>query len=235
MEVTKLTKRNHYEEITQQLKQLIVQGRLQAGDKLPSTKELSERFGVGRSTMREALSALRAMGLIDIRQGGGCTVVSSAPTEIEVPKLQVLRLNRTILLELMEARKALEISNAALAAEKRTDEDLETLSRLVREMELAIGNEEEGERTDLLFHLTLVKSTHNSLMVNMLDSIMSPMEMAIKETRRVELYANSSVARRLYQEHLAIYDAVRRSHRAEASHHMKAHLEHVEQILFKYL
>ena len=71
MEVTKLQKQNHYDEIAQQIKEMIMQGQLKMGDKLPSTKELSERFGVGRSTIREALSALKAMGLIEIRQGRG--------------------------------------------------------------------------------------------------------------------------------------------------------------------
>ena len=79
MEVTKLHKQNHYDEIAQQIKEMIVQGQLKMGDKLPSTKELSERFGVGRSTMREALSALKAMGLIEIRQGGACRVIRKLP------------------------------------------------------------------------------------------------------------------------------------------------------------
>lgn len=235
MQVTKLTKRNHYEEITEQIKGLIIAGNLKVGDKLPSTKEMSERFGVGRSTTREALSALKAMGLIEIKQGGGCTVISSIPSEIELPELKSLRMNRETLLELLEARQSFEVSNAAIAAVKRTDSDLAILKALITDMKNSVGDDIEGERTDLLFHLTLAKATHNSILVRLFESITSQIETAIHEIRRVELYANRSVAARLYEEHSAIYEAVSRQDAAAASLYMKQHLDHVESILMKYV
>ncbi|MBB6636812.1 FCD domain-containing protein [Cohnella thailandensis] len=236
MEVTPLTKRNHYEEITEQLKRQILDGKLKVGDKLPSTKEMSERFGVGRSTTREALSALKAMGLIEIRQGGGCTVIRSEPEpEIKLPELESLRLNRETLLELIEVRQSLEVSIASLAAEKRTEEDAATLQRIVKEMELAVGNDLEGERTDIEFHLALVKATHNSMLSKVLDSIMTPMELAIREVRRVELYSNRTVAERLLEEHSAICEAVAARDAAAAAEGMKRHLRNIENILLKYL
>ena len=194
MEVTRLTKRNHYEEIAEQIKLLITSGKLKVGDKLPSTKEMSEQFGVGRSTTREALSALKAMGWIEIRQGGGCRVISSSPAEITFPELQSLRSNRETLLELLEVRQSLEVSNAAIAAQKRTEADLSGLNRLILDMEHSVGDDLEGERTDLLFHLTLAKATHNRIMVQLFESITNQMEMAIREIRRAELYANRSVS-----------------------------------------
>ena len=236
MEVTPLTKRNHYEEITEQLKRQILDGKLKVGDKLPSTKEMSERFGVGRSTTREALSALKAMGLIEIRQGGGCTVIRSEPEpEIKLPELESLRLNRETLLELIEVRQSLEVSIASLAAEKRTEEDAATLQRIVKEMELAVGNDLEGERTDIEFHLALVKATRNSMLSKVLDSIMTPMELAIREVRRVELYSNRTVAERLLEEHSAICEAVVAGDAAAAAEGMKRHLRNIEIILLKYL
>ena len=236
MEVTPLTKRNHYEEITEQLKRQILDGKLKVGDKLPSTKEMSERFGVGRSTTREALSALKAMGLIEIRQGGGCTVIRSEPEpEIKLPELESLRLNRETLLELIEVRQSLEVSIASLAAEKRTEEDAATLQRIVKEMELAVGNDLEGERTDIEFHLALVKATRNSMLSKVLDSIMTPMELAIREVRRVELYSNRTVAERLLEEHSAICEAVVARDAAAAAEGMKRHLRNIENILLKYL
>jgi Transcriptional regulators len=236
VEVTPLTKRNHYEEITEQLKRQILDGKLKVGDKLPSTKEMSERFGVGRSTTREALSALKAMGLIEIRQGGGCTVIRSEPEpEIKLPELESLRLNRETLLELIEVRQSLEVSIASLAAEKRTEEDAATLQRIVKEMELAVGNDLEGERTDIEFHLALVKATRNSMLSKVLDSIMTPMELAIREVRRVELYSNRTVAERLLEEHSAICEAVVAGDAAAAAEGMKRHLRNIENILLKYL
>ena len=91
MEVTRLTKRNHYEEIAEQIKLLITSGKLKVGDKLPSTKEMSEQFGVGHVDDPGSASALKAMGWIEIRQGGGCRVISSSPAELTFPELQALR------------------------------------------------------------------------------------------------------------------------------------------------
>jgi DNA-binding FadR family transcriptional regulator len=236
MEITKLTKRNHYEEITEQLKQLIVDGNLKAGDKLPSTKELSEQFGVGRSTTREALSALKAMGLIEIRQGGGCRVIGSGTSgEFELPELQSLRMNRVTLLELLETRQSLEVSNASLAAGKRTDEDLTVLEQQMKEMKHAIGDDMEGERTDLLFHLTLAQAAHNSIMHKLFESITGQLETAIRDVRRVELYASRSVSERLYEEHSAIFKAVHERDADAAAQMMRRHLDHVGQIVMKYI
>ncbi|SDX14889.1 FadR/GntR family transcriptional regulator [Paenibacillus sp. CF384] len=235
MEVTRLSKRNHYEEIAEQLKRLVIDGKLKVGDKLPSTKEMSEQFGVGRSTMREALSALKAMGYIEIKQGGGCTVISNAPVEVELPELQSLRMNRETLLELLEARQSLEVSNASIAALKATDADLAELHRIMLEMEASVGNDLEGERTDVEFHATLAHATHNSIMVRLFDSIVSQLEMAIREIRRVEIYANRSVSKRLYREHLAIYEAISSRDADLAGERMKRHLVHVVSNLLKHL
>jgi GntR family transcriptional regulator, transcriptional repressor for pyruvate dehydrogenase complex len=235
MEVTRLTKRNHYEEIAEQIKLLITSGKLKVGDKLPSTKEMSEQFGVGRSTTREALSALKAMGWIEIRQGGGCRVISSSPAELMFPELQALRSNRETLLELLEVRQSLEVSNAAIAAQKRTEADLSDMNKLILDMEHSVGDDLEGERTDLLFHLTLAKATHNRIMVQLFESITNQMEMAIREIRRAELYSNRSVSEQLYKEHLAIFKAILEQDAALAAERMKQHLQHVESILMKYV
>lgn len=235
MEVNKLLKRNHYDEMADQIKQMILQGQLQTGDKLPSTKELSERFGVGRSTAREALSALKAMGLIEIRQGGGCRVISQVPTEVLLPEMASLRMNRTTLLELMEVRQSLEVSIAAIAAKNRTEQDLHQLHLVLNEMVSAVGNDIEGERTDVSFHVMLVQATHNAIMERTCQSIMKPMESMIRDIRRAELYANQDVAIQLLKEHTRIYEAIRRGDQEQASHAMRSHLEHVESILVKYI
>lgn len=235
MKVSKLTKRNHYEEIAERIKRLIMDGQLKAGDKLPSTKQMSEQFGVGRSTTREALSALKAMGLIEIRQGGGCTVLGAKPAEPDHPELTKLRMNRGTLLELLEARKSFESSNASLAADKRTDEDLAELRRIVGDMRAAIGNEDEGERTDLLFHLAIAKATHNSVLLHLFESVMNKIGESIRDIRRVEIYANEAVAEKLYEEHSAIFAAVERGDGEAASAEMRRHLAHIETLLGKYM
>jgi GntR family transcriptional repressor for pyruvate dehydrogenase complex len=215
MQLSPLSKRNHYEHITEQLKRLIIEGALKPGDKLPSTKQLSEQYGVGRSTTREALSALKAMGLIEIRQGGLITVRSVQAT----------------ILELLEARKSFEIANAGLAALKREHADLAAFRDILVRMERHIGDGDIGEYTDLAFHRQLATATHNSVMVALFETVSSQMELAIRETRRVEMYMNVSVSDRLYQEHRAIFEAVERGDAGEAQARMNKHLLHVESLL----
>ena len=222
-----------YEQIADQLQERIEQGGWRSGDKLPSTKELSEQFQVGRSTMREALSALKAKGLIEIRQGEGCFVRELTPQELELPGL--LLPGRESVLELLEARKALEIANSAIAAVKHTEADLQAFEELLSSMKAHLGDEAEGEAADIRFHKLLAEATHNSIMVRLLDSISSQMETAIRETRRLQLYSNAEVSHRLWDEHQAIYNAVAKRDPLGAEQAMRTHLDHVEQVLRAYI
>ncbi|MBJ6363942.1 FadR/GntR family transcriptional regulator [Paenibacillus sp. GCM10012307] len=235
MALSKVTTRKIYEQIADQMKEHIMNGGWKVGERLPSTKELTEQFQVGRSTMREALSALKAMGLIDIRHGEGCFVRETTAAELELPQFDTLLLSRETILELLEARKALEISNAAIAAVKRNDEDLAGFEKLLSIMEQHAGDEQEGESADIGFHQLLAKATHNSIMVRLLDSISSQMEIAIRETRRLQMYSSKEVSHRLWLEHRAIYKAVVNRNPAKAEQRMREHLEHVERVLRKYL
>jgi GntR family transcriptional repressor for pyruvate dehydrogenase complex len=235
MEITKIASSKIYEQIATQIKEQIMSGKLQPGEKLPSTRELSESFQVGRSTMREALSALKAMGLVEIHQGEGCYVRKIDPADLDMPQLDALVMTRSTIVELLEARKSLEVSNAALAAEKRTEEDLRVFEAILVRMENSLGNEMEGEKEDILFHLTLAEATHNSIMVRLLETISTQMELAIRKTRRLEMYAKMSVSTQLYKEHQEIFEAIEARDPNQAQHKMRQHLFHVEQLLMRYL
>lgn len=235
MEIAKIHRSKIYEEIAEQLKAQILAGALKPGDKLPSAKELTERFQVGRSTVREALSALQAMGIIETRQGEGSYVKALPLADSLQQALGGLKLERETTLELLEARKALEAANASIAAQKRTDADLERLEGLLDQMERHIGEEEIGEQVDLMFHVALAEATHNSIMAQLLHTISSQMETAIMETRRLQMYANKTVSEQLWFEHREIVRAVRAGDPELARRKMLEHLLHVEQVLTQYL
>lgn len=234
MNFVRLTKKNQYEHIAEQIRQRILSGHWKPGDKLPSTKELAEAFGVGRSTMREALSALKAMGLIDIRQGGNCTVRDPAKSAALAQELGRLLGNGAVF-ELLEARKVLETAHAEMAAQRRTEDDLHRLEQILEDMAAHAGDEEEGGRLDMAFHTALAQAARNSVMALLFDNIASRVESAIFGTRKVEMYANPSESQKLYKQHLAIYEAVRDRDGRRAKRCMDVHLRHVEAILHKFL
>ncbi|MCZ8524105.1 MULTISPECIES: FadR/GntR family transcriptional regulator [Paenibacillus] len=235
MEIKRITTQKIYEAIAEQIKERIVSGQLKPGDKLPSAKELSERYEVGRSTVREALSALKAMGLVEIHQGEGSYVRSIEAGDVGLPEFDYLLMSRDTVMELLEARQALEISNAGLAAVKRTAEDIGKFEEVLLRMEACLGDEVGGERADIAFHVILAEATHNSILVRMIDSISSQMETAIRETRRLQMYGSPEVSRQLLQEHRAVYEAVRDQDPAAAREEMRKHLFHVERVLIRFL
>jgi GntR family transcriptional repressor for pyruvate dehydrogenase complex len=235
MEITRISSRKISDEMAQQIKEQIMSGKILPGDKLPSTRELSERYQVGRSTVREALSALKAMGLLDIYQGEGCYVRGFDVADVEIPQLNKLLMSKDTLLELIEARKLLEVSMAGLAAQKRNAEDLRDFEAILIQMQEHLGDEVKGEKADISFHLRVAQATHNSIMMRMLETISTTMEVAIRETRRIQMYANASIAQQLYNEHHQIYLAIQAGQPELAQNTMKQHLRHVEQVLMKFL
>ncbi|MCZ8518517.1 MULTISPECIES: FadR/GntR family transcriptional regulator [Paenibacillus] len=245
--VTPVARRSHYEEVTEQLKTQILQGRLKAGDKLPSTKEMSERFGVSRSVTREALSALKAMGLIEIRQGGACRVIGRGETRAAAYAAgalglspAALPLDRSALAHMLEARGMLEVSNAALAAAKRTDADLDRLRGALADMERVPAGGADADEADLRFHTALARAGQNPVLLRVFESIAVPLQAAITGTRgqqnrrpcpaAAETH-NAVTARRLLEEHAAIYEAVADRDQDRAVRQMRLHLEHMEAFL----
>ncbi|WP_331436810.1 FadR/GntR family transcriptional regulator [Gordoniibacillus kamchatkensis] len=106
---------------------------------------------------------------------------------------------------------------------------------MLKTMEANLGNEEEGERADVEFHRTLAAATHNSIMMRLLESISGQMELAIRETRRLQMYADKAVSKQLWMEHSAIYCAVRDGSPEAAQQAMRDHLLHVERMLEPFL
>lgn len=201
------------------------------GDKLASVVELSERFGVGRSTVREALSALKAMGWLDIRQGGGTyvkAVVTDTPGEAALADWIA---NAQSLLQLIEVRRVLETGNASLAARNRTDADADKLRAAISRMEQVLADEIAGEQADTAFHLLLAESTHNPLLIDLTRSLSDRLQTSMRDTRTLWFYADRRSAEALLQEHAGIAEAVAAREERLAAERMEQHLAKVESVL----
>jgi GntR family transcriptional repressor for pyruvate dehydrogenase complex len=223
-----------YEEVAEALHEGIRSGVLKPGDKLDSVQQLAENFQVGRSAIREALSALKAMGLIEMRQGEGTFVRQFEESSIKFPLSTAMLMNKDDVMNLLEVRKIIEIGAAASAAARRTSENLKSMEEALDEMKIAHGNEELGEKSDLKFHLALAAATQNLLLAKLLTDVSDIMQQTMKETRRIWLFSKQTTIEQLYEEHLAIYNAVLEQNGEKAGIAMETHLNNVKVVIQKY-
>lgn len=214
----------------QQLKSQIVSGVYPPGSRLPSVVDLAAGFEVGRSTVREALSALKAMGWIDIRHGGGTFVCKELPSEEETASGDLFYKTESFQ-EVLDVRRFIESGCAALAAKRRTEEDLEALKAVLEHMQAVMGNEQQGEQADVQFHLLIAKASHNSLLIHMMESMTQRLQESMKDSRRLWFYSESASAQRLLKEHKGIYEAILDKNEALASERIIAHISKVDLVL----
>jgi len=220
--------------VRNELKREIAEGRVRPGDKLPSVVELAERFGVGRSTVREALSALKAVGMLDIRQGGGTYVRAREPDPASPPLAEWIA-NADSLLQLVEVRRVLETGNASLAARHCTDADEADLRAAVDRMREVIADEVAGEQADTAFHLRLAEATHNPLLIELTRSLSTQLHHHMRHTRAAWFYADRRSAEQLLEEHAGIVQAVLERDENLAAERMNQHLAAVERVLRDHL
>ncbi len=206
--------------VTEELQRIIESGLVKPGEKLDTIENMAVRFRVGRSTVREAISHLKARGLIETKQGGGTYVRAQALESIQRRKIA----DRNELIQLLQVRKIVEVGSIELAAEFRSDKDLEKLQMVIRHMEEAIGNEEMSQVYDVNFHLAIAKATHNPMLEEMMESVSGMMFRTMRETRSLWLFSEQESARRLFQEHQQMYQAIADRNKSEAAKIMKLHL-----------
>ncbi|RIN87166.1 FadR family transcriptional regulator [Mammaliicoccus sciuri] len=224
----KISNKKLYEKVADVIILDINEGRLKIGDRLPSIKALSESFGVGQATIREALNALRAMGYVEIKHGQGTFIV-----EREEVYFNIEAINGDVkdIENLLEVRKIVEVGVSRLAAEKRTDDDLHAIESALKDMKQAIQDNELGEASDLKFHLAVVEAAKNDMLKQLLLNVSEIMRHTMKETRRIYLYTKSKSIEKLYNEHKEIFEAIKSQNAELAQYKMAFHLEEVEKVV----
>lgn len=233
MENSRVQAKKIYEIVAEQLRERIERGEVKPGDRLESVEQLAKHFQVGRSTIREALSALRATGLVDIRQGEGTFVQEWAPSGTADPVTDFPALSPKEMLDFFELRKIIEAGAAFVAAGKRKPEHLTAMHTALEGMRKASGGDNLGESADADFHLAIANATGNLLLVKMMGQIADTLRGTMKESRRLWLFSDNSSLERLYKEHLSIYHAIEDQNELLAQHLMLAHLVKVENLLLR--
>lgn len=220
-----------YEIVAEQLTEMITAGHVLPGDRLSSVQQLAEEFNVGRSAIREALSALNAMGLIEIRQGEG-TFVKKVSVDVSNNIIPAI-LQKEDLIQLYAIRKFNETGAASLAAENRTKEDLDEIVTILEKMKSWQGDDEGfGEKIDMEFHMAVVKASKNEMLYKLLNTISETLQQSMREARQFLLYSTEEKMMQLYNEHYEIYVAIKDQNPQLAYNKTLQHIVALEDALF---
>lgn len=219
-------------QLVRTLTERIVGGALKPGDKLPSEQELIEQFRVSRTVVREAISSLRASGLVATQQGVGAFVLQAAaePFRIDENSLDLIK----EVISVLELRIALEAEAAALAAQRRRPEQVNAMRAALDRMEAAIAASEDAVAADLEFHQIIAEATGNSHfthLFNYLGALMIPR--ARVQTFRFFADDRTEYLRRVNREHEDIYQAIARQDADAARSAMRLHLSNSRERLRK--
>jgi GntR family transcriptional regulator, transcriptional repressor for pyruvate dehydrogenase complex len=195
--------------------------RWKPGEKLPSEAELCRAFGVGRSTLREALKSLAFIGLIRMRAGGGSYVAEQPSKYLSAPWLAVgVLTTERELNDFAEARMVLEAELAGLCAERASDRDIKVIEGLVSQMSGSV--KEDGaqfSKLDLSFHLAIGEGSKNQVLAELLKHIRKGLQELI--TKSLLLPAGMELA---CQQHRQILDALKQHNPTKAREAMRSHL-----------
>jgi DNA-binding FadR family transcriptional regulator len=192
------------DEIVKRLVHLILEGRLKPGDKLPSERELMQRLSVGKSSLREAVKTLRALGVIEVAVGEGMFVGRGDSSLLSRPISWGLLLGERSAREAIEARSCVEAKLAALAAERATDQEIAAIGDRLAAMAASLRDPQEYSRCDFVFHLAVAHAAHNRLLCQVLESLQHILRIWI-----VEVIMGRADLTESYGYHVATYEAIR--------------------------
>jgi GntR family transcriptional regulator, transcriptional repressor for pyruvate dehydrogenase complex len=227
---TAVRKTRVFEGVAQQIQRLIVDGVLKPGDLLPSERDLAEQFGVGRSSVRDAIRTLELIGLVVPRQGEGTVVAEISHDAVVTPIASVLLRKRELIEELLEIRMMLEPALAAKAAERATAEEIAHLEDVLRRQREKLLRGESTVEEDAEFHLTIALAARNSVVRKVLDVLVD----LLRETRARSLQAQGR-PQKSFAGHRRVLAAIRRRDAPAAERAVRKHLEEIEEIVLKKL
>ncbi|ABR49869.1 GntR domain protein [Alkaliphilus metalliredigens QYMF] len=219
-----------YEQIVEQINQLMKEGYLKPGDKLMTEKELSDKLKVSRASVREAISALNLLGILESRQGEG-TFISDVPQQSLIETLALfMMMDLEASIELLEVRKMMEVQAAELAAIRADSASIFKISEAIELMKIDIKENIIGEESDAKFHHAIAESTKNKVLVNFMNMI-SDLLVQNMRTSRQYLYTKEGNAEKLFEQHDKIYKAIKKGNPNTAKKEMFEHLDFVEKEL----
>jgi len=220
------------DKIVSQLIDLITEGRLLPGEKLPSERRLTELFGVGRSSLREALNTLETLGFIEIKKRKGNYVKNVDAAVPLSPLKKIMEVDQKRIVELYEVRRSIEQSSAREAAEQRTEEDLEEIYSALQKFKGG-GASSFSWDNEIAFHLAVARASHNFLRVHTLKSIFDFARQFLEPVLH-GFISNEERMATVWEQHEQIYQAIKEQEPEKARLLMREHLFGTNQRLSQF-
>jgi len=219
-----------YMKIVEQVRDLIKEGRLKPGDKLPPEQILAEEFGTSRPSVREALSALEILGIIESRGGKGNFIKDNLTSRSYEQKFRELEEEESPF-ELLEARKAVETEIVGLAAKKATEEEIAVIQGSLNKMKGAVTNIPEIMEFDREFHINIARAAHNSLLFSMMIYLTDLLKEKLWINLKEKSWSIPGRPQKYFEEHNEILNAIKNKDSKGARNRMYDHLAGVERDL----
>lgn len=233
MNINPINMKRIYQNIIEQFIKLIKDGNLKAGDKLPAERILAEKFNVSRSSIREAFRVLDIIGLIEVRPGEGTfiTDLNIAPFINTIAPLFVKDENMEN--DLLEFRKMIELEAVKLAVQKGPGNKtgLGMLEQAIARMKEAIDKDDInlGAEADIDFHKAIFNITDSYILIKVAECISYILEASVRFNRE-KILKNRENTKELYQQHVAIYKAIKEGNLQFATESMLKHLNFVREL-----
>lgn len=190
------------QQVSDRLEEMISSGVYAVGEKIPPEPELADMFQVSRNTVREAIRSLTWAGLLSVKQGDGTYVCSSDRFQANMEQ----KYQEVSLSDIKEARNCMEITITHLAAQRRSQQDLELIQKMLTKRKTLETDSKENTEADLDFHIAIAHACHNAILIDMYESISGYMKSQIEAQNRSSVFSSAEIDRLHEALFLAIQD-----------------------------
>lgn len=218
--------------VVRQIELLILRGILRPGERLPSERELADRMGVSRPSLREAVAELQERGLLDSRPGAGIFVSEELGGAFPDALVRLFAAHDEAVFDYLAFRRDMEALAAERAAKLASDTDLAVIGAVLEKMEAAHDkrNPADEAQLDAEFHMAIIEASHNVVMVHMMRAMFSLLREGVFYNRQI-MFKQRTTRDMLLGQHRAINDALQARDPAGARAAVEAHLDYVRSCL----
>ncbi|MEP2028339.1 MAG: FCD domain-containing protein [Paracoccaceae bacterium] len=218
--------------VVRQIEKLILRGVLRAGERLPAERALSERLGVSRPSLRDAIAELQDKGLITSRAGSGIYVADVLGSAFSPALTSLFSSHQEAVFDYIDFRRDMESLAAMRAARLGSDTDLAVVQAIFEKMAAARSkrNPEDEAQLDAQFHMSIVEASHNVVMLHMMRSMYELLKEGVFYNRQV-VFKQRTTRDMLLDQHRAINDALQSRDPEAARAAVEAHMNFIEEAL----